>query len=64
MFKSYPDVVNIADVCTMLRISKKKAYELIHNNQLPYRKIGRIYRIPKSSVITYITSIESSEERK
>lgn len=50
IFHDYPDIINIPDLCKMLRISRRMAYNLINSKQLPYRKIGRIYKIRKLDV--------------
>lgn len=60
MFNNSPDVVDVAGLCSMLHISKKTAYELLHTNQIEHRKIGRIYRIRKDAVIKFMDSINES----
>jgi len=55
MFKDFPDVVNIKEMCEMLgKIGVKTAYELIQDKQIKAFKIGREYRIPKICVIEYL----------
>ena len=54
MFKDFPDVVNIKEMCKMLgNIGIKTAYELLQTKQIKSFKIGREYRIPKISIIEY-----------
>lgn len=53
-FSSYPDVVTVQDLQKMLNISRNTAYNLINTNAIPYRKIGRIYRIQKSDIISFL----------
>ncbi len=53
-FSSYPDVVTVHDMQKMLNISRNTAYNLITTNTIPYRKIGRIYRIRKSDIISFM----------
>ncbi len=55
MFQDYADVVTPKEMCAMLNIGKRKAYELLQQNIIPSRKIGTIYRIPKQSIIDFIT---------
>lgn len=50
MFEKYGDVVTVTQLAEMLCISKKIAYSMLKAEQIPYQKIGRIYRIPKSAV--------------
>lgn len=54
MFDNFSDIVNVADVCKMLRISKQTAYTLIRSGELPSKRIGRIYRIRKADVISFL----------
>ena len=55
MFQNYADVVTTKDLCKMLGISKKKAYELLQSHDILSRKIGSTYRIPKQNIIKFIT---------
>ena len=59
MFEKYPDVLSVSDVCEILRIGKRSVYKLLNNHDLSYRRIGRIYHIPKSSVIAFISQDET-----
>ena len=61
MFTNYPDIVSIEDLRVMLGKKNKKlgittAYKLLKNKQIYSRKVGREYRIPKISVIEYVTN--------
>lgn len=56
MFPEYPDVVTVKELQSMLGISRQLAYELITNKELQAVKIGNSYKIPKVSVIDYVTS--------
>ena len=58
MFTDYPDIVNVAQVQSMLGISRHLAYELIGDGYIPGMKIGNAYRIPKINVIRYALSAE------
>ncbi len=55
MFESYPDVVTVNELCEMLGISKKLAYRILDRQDIRSVRVGRIYRIPKSAVIDYLT---------
>lgn len=58
MFREYPDVVDIKQLCKMLGgISTKTAYQLLKDNVIVSFKIGRTYKIPKYAVIAYVRSI-------
>lgn len=58
MFTEYPDIVNVAQVQSMLSISRHLAYSLIGDGYIPGIKIGNAYRIPKINVINYALSAE------
>jgi len=54
MLEKYNDVININDICDILHISKKTAYKLLKKGEMPYKKIGRIYRIRKTAMIEFL----------
>lgn len=58
MFETYSDIVTPKELCEMLNISPKKVYELLKTNQIPSRRIGRVYRIQKNSVIHYMNATQ------
>ena len=51
MFRKYPDVVTIPQVCEMLGVSRNYAYLLVKQGKLTRIDLGRIVRVTKSSVI-------------
>lgn len=67
MFSNYPDVVSIAELQSMLRISRNTAYELVRSGKIRSVKIGRTYRIPRTAVEDYLNvscQTENSCEEK
>ena len=56
MFTEYPDIVNVAQVQSMLNVSRHLAYSLINDGYIPGMKIGNAYRVPKINVINYALS--------
>ena len=54
MFKQYPDVVTVEQLCAMLNVGKNTAYNLINQNIIRSVKIGRVYKIPKNNIIRYL----------
>lgn len=54
MLESYNEVLDIKDICKVLRIGRTKAYQLLNKGEIPYRRIGRDYRVRKESVIEYL----------
>ena len=59
MFTDYPDIVNVAQVQSMLNISRHLAYSLINDGYINGMKIGNAYRIPKINVIRYALSTDN-----
>jgi DNA binding domain, excisionase family len=56
MLKSYPDVLNITQMCEALGgLSTKTGYKLLNEHRIPSVKVGRSYRILKVSIIQYLT---------
>ena len=56
MFTSYPDIVNVIQLKEMLGIGITLTYRLLKNKQIQALKVGRQYKIPKISVINYLTN--------
>lgn len=50
------DMITIDELCEILLIGKNTAYKLLNSNKLPAFKIGRIWKIPRSSIDVYIQS--------
>lgn len=60
VFKEYPDVVNVDQMCRMLGgISIKSGYRLLHENKIKHFKIGRTYKIPKLYILEYLKILET-----
>jgi excisionase family DNA binding protein len=56
LFRDYPDVVTIDQLCEMLGgIGIKTAYSLLHNGDIKYLKVGKSFRIPKCNIVDYVT---------
>lgn len=54
MLSEYKDVIATKDLCDILSISKKTAYQLLQSGEIPSRRIGRVYKIRKTAVINYL----------
>lgn len=59
IFKDYPDVVTVEQMSEMLGISTKTAYKLLKNNVIQHFMIGRIYKIPKYYILTYLKLLDA-----
>lgn len=54
LFEQFEDVLTTDDVCIALRIGKNALYELLQSGQLKGFRNGRVWRIPKESLITFV----------
>ncbi len=55
MFPVYPEIVTVRQLQEMLGISRHLAYDLINGDEVRAVKIGNSFKIPKVSVINYVT---------
>lgn len=55
MFPEYPDIVTVKQLREMLGISRSLAYKLINDGYIQAVKIGTSLKIPKVSVINFVT---------
>ena len=61
MFREYPDVVNVEQMCEMLGgISTKTGYRLLRSNRIKSITVGRRYCIPKINIFEYLQVLEKS----
>ena len=54
MLKSYPHILNIHELCEGLATSTKTGYKLLREEKISSVKVGRTYRIPKFSLLSYM----------
>jgi excisionase family DNA binding protein len=47
-------VYSTKDISTLLSISMNKVYELLHENRIPYVKVGKKFIIPKKAFETWL----------
>ena len=57
MFDTYPDVVSIEQVMSMLDIGRSSVYGLLKTCRLRHVRVGKKYIIPKQSVIDFVSGI-------
>ena len=55
LFSNYPDVLGIKSFCEALGIGRAGAYKLLASGEIPRFKIGNTYKIPKSSLLRYVS---------
>ena len=56
MLESYSDVLTVQDVMTILHIGRSKAYEILRTNEIPSKKIGKNYIVPKHLMIDFLSN--------
>ncbi len=58
--ETYEDLITIEELCEILSIGKNTAYRLLNTKEISAFRIGRIWKIPKASVSSYIKSHTTS----
>ena len=51
---SGPELLTIAEVARMARVSKMTIYRLVHDGRLPALRVGQSYRIPRDAALTLL----------
>ncbi|WP_461023751.1 helix-turn-helix domain-containing protein [Thalassiella azotivora] len=46
--------LTVAEVATMMRVSKMTVYRLVHSGELPAVRVGRSFRVPEKAVDDYL----------
>ncbi|MFN8168432.1 MAG: helix-turn-helix domain-containing protein [Candidatus Nanopelagicales bacterium] len=46
--------LTVAEVATVMRVSKMTVYRLVHNGDLPAARVGRSFRVPEQAVHDYL----------
>lgn len=64
MFKDYPDVLTVKDLCQAIQIGRLGAYKLLSAGAIQSFKIGNIYKIPKDSLIAYMNQACSDKKNR
>ena len=54
MFELYDDVLEIEDVCEILKMSRNCVYAVLKCGELKGYQQGRIWKIPKQAVIEFV----------
>ena len=55
LLAQYSDVLTVEELCEVLNIGANAAYNLLNKKEIPAFRIGRKWKIPKESVIAYIS---------
>ncbi|HET7723529.1 MAG TPA: helix-turn-helix domain-containing protein [Propionibacteriaceae bacterium] len=48
------NLLTVAEVATLLRVSKMSVYRLIHSGELEAVRFGRSFRVPQTAVDAYL----------
>ena len=48
--------LTVAEVATVMRVSKMTVYRLVHNGELPAVRVGKSFRVPEKAVNDYLRS--------
>ncbi|MBB2909012.1 excisionase family DNA binding protein [Streptosporangium becharense] len=46
--------LTVAEVATVMRVSKMTVYRLVHSGELPAIRVGRSFRVPEQAVHDYL----------
>jgi len=61
MLSEYPEVMSVDEACTVLGIGKNSAYSMLNEGIIASVRIGRVYKIPKKSVIDFLLSASGTK---
>ncbi len=59
VLKNEPEVLTVADISRILRVSRNKAYDLIRNGTIQSIRMGGKIIIPKLCLVRFLTDTES-----
>ena len=48
--------LTVAEVATIMRVSKMTVYRLVHSGELPAVRVGRSFRVPERAVHQYLST--------
>jgi excisionase family DNA binding protein len=46
--------LTVAEVASMMRVSKMTVYRLVHSGEMPAVRVGRSFRVPEQAVDDYL----------
>ncbi len=46
--------LTVAEVASIMRVSKMTVYRMVHNGDLPAARVGRSFRVPEDAVHDYL----------
>jgi excisionase family DNA binding protein len=57
VFEHYDDMVTVAELSEMLRVSHGMAYKLLKSGKVKVNRVQRTWKIPKAAVIKYVQGL-------
>lgn len=60
----YSDILKVADVQTILGVSRSMAYQLIARGYIRHIRIGRAIRVPKKCLLAYMDTADYNVDDK
>ena len=48
--------LTVAEVATLMRVSKMTVYRLVHSGELPAVRVGKSFRVPEKTVHDYLNN--------
>lgn len=54
MLNEYPEILTTEEACEILRVGYNTLYDLLQSGKLKAYRNGRLWRIPKKSIIEYV----------
>ena len=55
MFEQYDDILTVSELAEALKVGSTQAYRVVRSQKIKAFKEGKDWKIPKTSVIQYIT---------
>ena len=46
--------LTVAEVASIMRVSKMTVYRLVHSGEMPAVRVGRSFRVPEDAVDSYL----------
>lgn len=63
MFEGYADILTVEEAAEALRVGYNALYELLNSGKLKAYKNGRVWRIPKESIKSYVLDSANPSRR-
>ena len=61
IFNNIPNILTVKELCSLLKVGRNTAYDLIHSGAIRHIRIKNQIRIPKVYVIEYIQQAQKED---